>query len=323
MLIPEFNLSDKRTIDVAAKIHQQQESESVTKRALRRLLSRKMTVFCLGILVFYILITIVGYLGLLPDYQTRYASTYEPPSLEFAKMLGTDIFGRSVLFKVLSGTKTAMTIAIFVTVFTVPLGMILGSIAGYYGGKIDASVAWLYTILSSIPNILLLVGISYAVSTLLGPKAGEAASADTLDFGMISICVALGAVGWIGLCRLIRADVMKHKTMEYVLAVRLLGASDSTIIFKHIMPNVFHLAIVSASLSMLGAIKFEVILTYLGVGVKSDGSWGMMIAYATGELSSGIWWPLMSVSIAMFLILYALNVVGDALRDALDPKLVY
>ncbi|RZA15523.1 MAG: ABC transporter permease, partial [Proteobacteria bacterium] len=227
MLIPEFNLSDKRTIDVAAKIHQQQESESVTKRALRRLLSRKMTVFCLGILVFYILITIVGYLGLLPDYQTRYASTYEPPSLEFAKMLGTDIFGRSVLFKVLSGTKTAMTIAIFVTVFTVPLGMILGSIAGYYGGKIDASVAWLYTILSSIPNILLLVGISYAVSTLLGPKAGEAASADTLDFGMISICVALGAVGWIGLCRLIRADVMKHKTMEYVLAVRLLGANQS------------------------------------------------------------------------------------------------
>jgi ABC-type dipeptide/oligopeptide/nickel transport system permease subunit len=315
----------KGTTDVSqnVKASQQTVSESVGRRALRRLLSRKMTRLCLAIVALYTLIMVMGYLGLLPDFQTRYATTYEPPSFEFAKLLGTDIFGRSILFKVLAGTKTAMTIALFVTVITVPIGMITGSVAGYYGGKIDAFIAWAYTILSSIPNILLLVGISYAVSTLFGPKTGEPANPNGMDFGMVSICVAMGAVGWIGLCRLIRADVMKHKTMEYVLAVRLLGASDLTIIFRHILPNVFHLAIVSASLSMLGAIKFEVILTYLGVGVKSDGSWGMMIAYATGELASGIWWPLLSVSIAMFLILYALNVVGDALRDALDPKLVY
>lgn len=282
-----------------------------------------MTVFCLGIMAIYFIITVVGYLGLLPDFQTRYATTYEPPSLEFAKLLGTDIFGRSILFKVLAGTQTAMTIAVFVTVLTIPLGLVMGSLAGYYGGKIDAAVAWLYTILSSIPNILLLVGISYAVSSTFGQNPMEASDPDALDFGLVSICIAMGAVGWVGLCRLIRADVMKHKNMEYVLAVRLLGASDRIIIFRHILPNVFHLAIVSASLSMLGAIKFEVILTYLGVGVKSDGSWGMMISYATGELSSGIWWPLLSVSVAMFLILYALNVVGDALRDALDPKLVH
>lgn len=300
-----------------------QEGESVTRRAIRRLLSRKMTVFCLGITAVYFLITIAGYFGLLPDFQTRYGTTYEPPSLEFAKLLGTDIFGRSILFKVLAGTQTAMTIAVFVTMISIPVGIVMGALAGYYGGRIDASIAWLYTILSSIPNILLLVGISYAVRTTLGQSAMDAQGPSTLDFGLISICIAMGSVGWVGLCRLIRADVMKHKNMEYVLAVRLLGADDPTIIFKHILPNVFHLAIVSASLSMLGAIKFEVILTYLGVGVKSDGSWGMMISYATGELSSGIWWPLLSVTVAMFLILYALNVVGDALRDALDPKLVH
>ena len=300
-----------------------EEGESVSQRAIRRLLSRKMTVFCLGIMAVYFIITIVGYLGLLPDFQTRYATTYEPPSLEFAKILGTDIFGRSILFKVLAGTQTAMTIAVFVTVISIPLGLFMGSVAGYYGGKIDATVSWLYTILSSIPSILLLVGISYAVRSTLGQDPMAASDPDAWDFGLLSICIAMGSVGWVGLCRLIRADVMKHKNMEYVLAVRLLGANDRTIIFKHILPNVFHLAIVSASLSMLGAIKFEVILTYLGVGVKSDGSWGMMISYATGELSGGIWWPLLSVSVAMFMILYALNVVGDALRDALDPKLVH
>ncbi len=300
-----------------------QESESIGRRALRRLLSKKMTVLCLGIVASYMLITLAGFFGLLPDFQTRYATTYEPPSLEFAKLLGTDIFGRSILFKVLAGTKTAMTIALIVTGISIPTGLLLGATAGYYGGKVDAAIAWIYTILSSIPSILLLVGISYAVRSLFGQNPNEGQGNSAIDFGLISICIAMGAVGWVGLCRLIRADVMKHKTMEYVLAVRLLGANDATIIVKHILPNVFHLAIVSASLSMLSAIKFEVILTYLGVGVKSDGSWGMMISYATGELSSGIWWPLVSVTVAMFLILYALNVVGDALRDALDPKLVH
>lgn len=300
-----------------------QEGESVTQRAMRRLLGKKMTVFCIGIVALYFLIALIGYMGFLPDFQVRYATTYEPPSWSLPKLLGTDIFGRSILYKVLIGTKTAMTIAVFVTSISIPVGLFFGSLAGYFGGKVDATIAWVYTILSSIPNILLLVGISYAVRHGLGQDANTAADPNAPDFGLVSMCIAMGAVGWVGLCRLIRAEVMKHKNMEYVLAVRLLGASDIHIIFRHILPNVFHLAIVSASLSMLGAIKFEAILTYLGVGVKSDGSWGMMIAYATGELSNGIWWPLLSVTIAMFLILYALNVVGDALRDALDPKLVH
>ncbi len=300
-----------------------QESESVTRRAIRRLLGKKMTIICMVIMAVYCLIAIIGYMDLLPDYQTRLAPSYEPPSLDFAKSLGTDIFGRSVLYKILAGTKIAMTIAVLVTVISIPVGMFLGALAGYFGGRIDAVIAWLYTVLSSIPNILLLVGISYAVSHSLGQDPNAAVAPHAPDLGLVSICIALGVVGWVGLCRLVRAEVMRHKNMEYVLAVRLLGASDAHIIFRHILPNVFHLAIVSASLSMLGAIKFEVILTYLGVGVKSDGSWGMMINYATGELSNGIWWPLLSVTIAMFLILYALNVVGDALRDALDPKLLH
>ncbi len=115
---------------------------------------------------------------------------------------------------------------------------------------------------------------------------------------------------------------MKHRNREYVLAVRLLGAGDLRVIFRHILPNVLHLAIITASLTVLNAIKSEVILTFLGVGIQDGASWGTMVADATGELVNGIWWPLAGVAAAMFAVIYALNVVGDALRDSLDPKLV-
>jgi ABC-type dipeptide/oligopeptide/nickel transport system permease subunit len=281
------------------------EGESPGKRAWKRLSRRKFTMICLGILVLYVLIAVAGYLGLLPDFQERVGTANEAPSLSGARILGTDLFGRSVLYKILVGTKTAITIGFLTTLISVPVGIFFGSIAGYFGGKVDAIVMWLYTVLASIPSILLLVGIAYVMGK-----------------GLLSICVAMAAVTWVGLCRLIRGEVMKHKNMEYVLAARLLGASDFRLIFRHILPNVFHLAIISASLTTLTAIKFEVILTFLGVGIQDGASWGTMVSDAAGELVNGIWWPLFGVTVAMFLILYALNIVGDALRDALDPKFV-
>ena len=143
-----------------------------------------------------------------------------------------------------------------------------------------------------------------------------------LGKGMLSICLAMGVLGWVGICRLTRGEFIKHKSREYVLASKLMGASDVRLIFRHILPNVIHLAIITASLQVLGAIKSEVILTYLGVGIQDGSSWGSMISDAAGELVQGLWWPLLGVVIAMFIVIYALNVVGDALRDALDPKLV-
>lgn len=292
-------------MQIVDKVAVHQEGESLGRRAIKRLKRKKFVMFCFGVVFVYIFVALLGYLNLLPDFQERVGGSYEAPTFELAKILGTDIFGRSILYKILVGTKTAMTIGFLVTLISIPIGLFFGSIAGYYGGKVDSLVMWFYTVLSSIPNILLLIGISYA-----------------LGKGLASICVAMGAVGWVGLCRLIRGEVMKHKNLEYVLAVRLLGAGNMRIMFRHILPNVFHLAIISASLSMLGAIKAEVILTYLGVGIQNGASWGTMVADATGELINGVWWPLLGVTVTMFLILYALNVVGDALRDALDPKLV-
>ncbi len=279
--------------------------ETLGGRALRILLKTRTAVICFGVGGLDVASAILGYLGALPDFQERVGGSYEPPSLSFAKVLGTDIFGRSVFYKLLIGTRTAMTIGIFVAAISIPLGVALGCLAGYYGGRVDAFIVWLYSVVSSIPYILLIIGISYVMGK-----------------GMVSICVAMGAVGWVGLCRLIRGEVMKHRNREYVLAVRLLGAGDLRVIFRHILPNVLHLAIITASLTVLSAIKSEVILTFLGVGIQDGASWGTMVADATGELVNGIWWPLAGVTVAMFAVIYALNVVGDALRDSLDPKLV-
>lgn len=283
-----------------------QIGQSLWQRAWGKLTRRKFNLLCMAIIAGYVLIALLGFVDLLPDFQERVGGQYEPPSFKsLAMIFGTDIFGRSILYKTLIGAKTAMTIGLVVTGIAIPIGMMIGAVAGYYGGRIDAFIVWLYTTVSSVPYILLIIGISYVMGK-----------------GLLAICIAMGAIGWVGLCRLIRGEVLKHKNREYVLAVKLLGASDFGIIFRHIMPNVVHLAIISASLSILGAIKSEVILTYLGVGIQNGASWGTMIQDASGELINGVWWPLMSVTLAMFVLIYALNILGDALRDALDPKLV-
>lgn len=279
--------------------------ESLGRRAFRLLQKNRTAVVCFFVVAVYVVTAVLGWLGLLPDFQERVGQSYDAPSLEFSKILGTDIFGRSVLYKLLIGTRTAITIGFFVTAISIPIGIVLGCLAGYYGGRVDAFIVWIYSVLTSIPYILLIVGISYV-----------------LGKGILSICIAMGAVGWVGLCRLIRGEVVKHKSREYVLAARMLGASDTRIVFRHILPNVFHLAIITTSLQVLNAIKSEVILTFLGVGIQDGASWGTMVSDATGELVNGIWWPLAGVTVAMFALMYSLNVVGDSLRDALDPKLI-
>ena len=261
--------------------------------------------FCFLVILFYLLIAFLGYLNFLPDFQQRVGASYESPSLAFAKIFGTDIFGRSVLYKILAGTQTAVTMGFVVTGVAVPLGIFLGALSGYYGKVVDIIITWLYSVVASIPGILLLIAISYS-----------------LGKGLLAVCIAMAASYWISLCRLIRGEFIKHKESEYVLAARLLGASDFFIIFCHILPNVFHIAIVTSSLMILNAIKAEVMLTYLGVGIQDGASWGSMITAAPGELTNEIWWSLAAVVFFMFLIIYALNVVGDVLRDILDPKLL-
>jgi ABC-type dipeptide/oligopeptide/nickel transport system permease subunit len=272
---------------------------------IRSIQKDKQLLICLIIIFSYITIAFFGFLGMLPNFQERIGSSYEVPSLSFAKIFGTDIFGRSVMFKILAGTQTAMTMGLIVTMIAIPVGVLFGALAGYYGGLIDTLVIWIYSVIASVPGLLLLIAISYS-----------------LGKGLFAVCIALAATNWIGLCRMIRGEFIKNRESEYVLASKVLGASDFAIIFKHILPNVVHIAIVTASLMVLGAIKMEVLLTYLGVGIQDGASWGSMISAAPGELTNGIWWSLAGVVLSMFLIIYALNIVGDTLRDVLDPKLL-
>ena len=211
--------------------------ESLSKRAIRRMKKQPVVLVSFAVVFSYIFLAILGYLNFLPDFQQRVGGSHEMPSLSIAKILGTDLFGRSVLYKILAGLKTAITMGFLVTLFAVPVGVVLGCLSGFYGGRVDTFIVWLYTVISSVPYILLVIAISYS-----------------LGKGLIAVCLAIAMASWVGLCRLIRGEVMKHKEREYVLATRLLGATNNYIMFRHILPNVLHLAIITASLMVLGAI---------------------------------------------------------------------
>jgi peptide/nickel transport system permease protein len=246
---------------------------------------------------------LAGYAGLLPDHEAPVGGSQDAPSWSVPLLLGTDVLGRSVFYRVLAGTQTAMTIGFLTTLLVIPFGTAMGLAAGYFGGKVDAFITWLYSVVVSIPDILLITAISY-----------------TLGRGITSLCVALAATSWVGIMRLVRGEVLKHKEREYVLAARMLGAGPARIMFGEILPNVLHVGIVTSSLVLLGAVKFEVILTYLGLGIQDGASWGLLISGASQDLTNGIWWPLAGTATAMFALIYSLSVIGDALRDALDPR---
>ena len=258
---------------------------------------------CMSLLLLYAGVALAGYAGLLPDHEVAVGGSQDPPSWHWATLLGTDVLGRSVFYRVLAGAQTAMTIGLLTTALVIPVGMALGLAAGYFGGWVDAFIAWLYSVVVSIPDILLITAIAY-----------------TLGRGIESMCVALAATQWVGIMRLVRGEVLKHKGREYVLAAQALGAGAGRVMFGEILPNVMHVGIVTASLVLLGAVKSEVILTYLGIGVQDGASWGLLISGASQDLTNDIWWPLAGTVTAMFGLIYSLSVVGDALRDALDPR---
>jgi ABC-type dipeptide/oligopeptide/nickel transport system permease subunit len=271
--------------------------------ALQSLWRRPQSRVCMLLLLLYVAIAAAGHLGWLPSIDANVGGSQDPPSWHWATLLGTDVLGRSVFYRVLAGAQTAVTIGLVTTALVIPIGTALGLAAGYFGGRVDAAITWLYSVVVSIPDILLITAISYS-----------------LGRGIESMCVALAATSWVGIMRLVRGEVLKHKGKEYVLAARMLGAGSGRIMFGEILPNVLHVGIVTSSLVLLGAVKAEVILTYLGIGVQDGASWGLLISGASQDLTNDIWWPLAGTVSAMFVLIYSLSVVGDALRDALDPR---
>ncbi len=274
------------------------------RNSFRSVFKSRTALFSFFIIVIYLLIALLAGLGLIGMNfsSTQLDLSYHAPSSQH--WMGTDFLGRDVLSRALHGTKIAILVGFFAATISTAMGLILGAIAGFFGGWVDDLVVWLYTTLESIPYILLISAFAFS-----------------LGQGLSNLFIALGLTGWVKLCRLTRGEFLRHKNRDYVAAAQALGSSSRSQIFKHILPNVLHLAYIQYSLSFIFAVKVEVILSYLGLGVEpGTPSWGIMINDAKAELTRGVWWNLTAATVFMFLLILSVNIFTDALRKALDPR---
>ncbi|MFH1612693.1 MAG: ABC transporter permease [bacterium] len=287
-------------------------NKNIYYEAIRKIKKDKLALTAFWIIVIYIILAFLIQCKIVAfNYDKEVGLSYENPS--FKHLFGTDIFGRDVFIRAIYAIKISMSVGLIASLIAIPIGVILGAIAGFFGKKVDEFIVWLYSTIASIPGLLLILAFSLVLK-------------DKVIFGIqlkgiYTVYLAIGLTSWVGICRLIRAEVMKHKKREYVLAAQALGASSWRQIFIHILPNVFHLILIEFSLEFVYAIKSEVIISYLGLGVQNLPSWGIMISDAKQELARGIWWQLAAASLFMFIIVLSLNIFIDALREAIDPKM--
>lgn len=230
--------------------------------------------------------------------------TAETPKAETLP-LGGDRLGRDVLAKAIKGTEISVFVGVLAALVATTIGTVLGALSGFFGRRVGDFLEWLYNVFESIPGILLI----FAFAAVFGRGIG-------------TVVLILGFTGWTGLYRQVRAEFMKHGSREYVRAAEAIGASRTSRMFRHILPNVSHVILVRMSLLVVGFIKAEVILSYLGLGVGvEDVSWGTMLAEAQSELILGYWWQLAAATLFMAVFVTAFSLLADAVRDALDPKL--
>ena len=218
--------------------------------------------------------------------------------------LGSDNLGRDVFQRLIQGTRIAFHVGIITSLIAIPLGVILGCFGGYFGGKPDALVVWLCATVASMPGLLFIL----AVAMVIGQ-------------GLLGVYLGIGLTTWVSVCRNVRGEVMKHRGRAYVQAARVLGYSHLRIIFRHIMPNVTHIILIAFSIRFPASVATEVFISFLGIGVQGEPSWGIMINNARLRLWQGVWWEMTFVTLAIFVLVLAFNHLADALRDLLDPAL--
>ena len=223
-------------------------------------------------------------------------------------VLGTDAQGRSIALRAIYSIEVAIKIGLVVAFFSVLIGSLLGTAAGFYGGWVDHAVTWAFTTFSSIPSLVLLVLLAYMFT------------GSTFEGTLFPMYIAFSATYWIGPCRVIRGETLKLRELEYVQAATALGYSRPYIVVRHILPNASHLMLINFSLLFIAAIKGEVILTYLGLGIKNGTSWGIMIEQSRPEVINGFFWQIGTATVLMFGLVLAFNILSDALQDAFDPK---
>ena len=239
-------------------------------------------------------------------------------------LLGTDLTGNDVLYQSLKSIRTAFVIGALATIATLPLAVVLGIMAGYFKGWVDELIQYLYTVLSSVPNVLLIAACVLMVQVFLdkNPELFET-GAERADLKLFLLCTVLGLTGWAGLCRLLRGETMKLRELEYVQAATAFGVSDSRIMLRHIFPNVAHLMLIVTVLEFSSLILYEAVLSYVGVGVDpSMNSFGGMINLARNEMSRDplVWWSFAAAFGFMVTLVLAANLFADGVQTAFDPR---
>ena len=307
---------------------------SVFLLVMKRLLSQKAAVLALAVLLCYLGAAVWTECYTVHCKRTgresvcdRMNETEKNLAPSKSHWMGTDYLGRDVFLRSVFAIRTAVKVGLIASLIAVFFGVGLGILSGYYGGTTDDMITWVHSTFAAIPSLLFILAFSLLVTKGFLPEGIQngfrtVASIFGTEPGMFAVYLGIGLTSWISLCRVVRAETMRLRGCGYVLAAKALGEPSLTILRKHILPNVMHVVIVYFTMIFAQAVMSEVIVSYLGLGVQFEPSWGIMIAQGQERLWRGIWWEAGSATLFLFILVLALNFLGDALRDALDPRIV-
>jgi peptide/nickel transport system permease protein len=241
-------------------------------------------------------------------------------------VLGTDKVGQDVLYQALKSIRTGIVIGGVTTLVTLPFGVLLGIVAGYFKGWIDDVVQYVYTVINSIPDVLLIAAAVLMMQVYIDTHPDIfPTTAERADIRLLFLCLILGLTSWTGLARLLRGEAFKLRELEYVQAAHAFGVRHGSVMARHILPNVMHIVLISLVMDFSALVLAEAVLSYIGVGVDPTmNSFGTMINLARLEMAREpmVWWSLATAFVFMFVLVLAANLFADAVRDAFDPRLV-
>lgn len=239
-------------------------------------------------------------------------------------VLGTDKVGEDVLYQAIKSIRTGLVIGTLTTLIMLPLAIVFGILAGFFRGWVDDTIQYLYTTLNSIPSVLLIAASILVVQVYMAKNEEQFTSLIVrADMRLLFLCIILGVTSWTGLCRMLRAETLKLREMEYVQAASALGVRRRIILFRHILPNVMHIVLISVVLDFSSLVLAEAVLSYINIGVDpTTHSWGNMINGARLEMAREpvVWWSLAASFLFMFTLVLAANLFADSVRDAFDPR---
>ena len=279
--------------------------ESLWTKAVKKFMNDKLGLFSFAVVLIFLITAILAWSGLIAqNWDALLASGQMGPNSTY--WFGTTINGQDIFQRAIYSTKTAFEVGLMVAVFATFIGALAGAFTGYFAGSIlDEFILWIMNSIDCIPYFLMVAAIAVA-----------------LDGNVYSMHIAMMLAFWTSTARVVRGEVIKLKSMEFVEAAHALGVPTYRIIFKHLLPNTTHIILVDMTILFITAIKSEVILSFLGLGIKDSISWGVMISEASGEVTAGHFCNFFAASGLLFVLVLAFNMFSDSLQDALDPRKV-